>query len=67
MACNNLKTTNLKTRRSSKGLDHTKVGPFLIDEIVGLVNYRLQLPRKARIHPIFHISLLEPADKETSF
>lgn len=57
-----LLTKNLKTRRQAKKLDHVKVGPFLIAEQKGPVNYRLDLPKDARIHPVFHISLLEPAD-----
>ena len=61
----------MKTRRPSKKLDYKKVGPFLINKIYptndGLspVNYKLQLPPDARIHPVFHISLLEPADPNT--
>ena len=34
-----LLTKNLKTKRSSKKLDHIKVGPFLVDEQRGLLNY----------------------------
>ena len=60
-----LLTKNLKTRRATKKLDQVKVGPFLISEVRGPVNYKLQLPDDARIHPVFHISLLEPADPET--
>ncbi|GIZ39172.1 hypothetical protein CKM354_000256300 [Cercospora kikuchii] len=60
-----LLTKNLRTRRKTKKLDQVKVGPFLIDEARGPVNYRLKLPRDAKIHPVFHISLLEPADAET--
>ena len=60
-----LLTKNLQSRRQNKKLDHVKVGPFLIAEQKGPVNYRLELPRDARIHPVFHISLLEPADPIT--
>lgn len=60
-----LLTKNLKTRRKTKKLDQVKVGPFLIDEQRGPVNYRLTLPPDAKIHPVFHVSLLEPADAET--
>lgn len=60
-----LLTKNLRTKRPSKKLDHIKVGPFLIDAVISPVNYRLQLPEDAKIHSVFHISLLEPADPET--
>jgi len=59
------RSKNLRTTKSSKKLDHVKVGPFLIEEQKGPVNYRLRLPKDAKIHPVFHISLLEPADPET--
>jgi transposase InsO family protein len=60
-----LHTKNLKTKRPSKKLDHVRVGPFEIDKVVGPVNYRLRLPNDAKVHPVFHISLLEPADPRT--
>ena len=60
-----LLTKNLKTRRPTKKLDQVKVGPFLIKEQKGPQNYRLRLPKDAKIHSVFYISLLEPADKDT--
>ena len=52
---------NLKTKRPNKKLDYVKVGPFFIKSIKGPVNYKLELPTYAKIHPVFHISLLEKA------
>jgi hypothetical protein len=52
---------NIDTKRPSNKLDHKKLGLFKIDKKVGPVNYKLKLPNTMRIHPIFHISLLEPA------
>lgn len=53
---------NIKTKRPSDKLDHRKLGPFTIDEKTGPVNYRLKLPESmGRIHPVFHVSLLEHA------
>ena len=38
----------------------------MIEEIIGTVNYHLRLPKSMqRIHPIFHVSLLELALKNT--
>ena len=58
---------NFKTKRKTKKLDHVKVGPFFIDKVIGLVNYRLQLPPNAKIYLVFYISKLEPADAETPY
>ena len=55
---------NIRTKRPSQKLDHQKIGPFAIEERTGPVNYRLRLPESMkRLHPVFHISLLEPASQ----
>jgi len=51
---------NIKTRRPSKKLDHKNHGPFQIEKIVSPLAVCLMLPRKWRIHNVFHVSLLEP-------
>ena len=55
-----LRTTNLKTERPSKKLDVRLLGPFKVVKIVGLQAYRLSLPTSYKMHPVFHVSLLEP-------
>jgi hypothetical protein len=40
-------------------LDHKKLRLFRIKRIIGLVNYKLVLPKTMNIHPVFYISLLE--------
>jgi len=52
---------NIKTKRPSDKLDYKKLGPFPISQVISKTNYRLSLPETMRIHPVFHISLLEPA------
>ena len=52
---------NIKTRRPSDKLDHTKLGPFKIQEKLGPVIFKLELLAHMRIHPVFHIALLEKA------
>jgi hypothetical protein len=53
---------NIKTKRLSQKLDHQKIGPFTIEEKLGLVNYKLRLPKSmSKIHLVFYILLLEPA------
>lgn len=34
-------------------------GPFKIIKRIGEVSYKLELPDEARIHPVFHVSLLK--------
>lgn len=52
---------NIKTKRPSNKLDFKKLGPFEILEKIGDVNFKLRLPVTSRLHPVFHVSLLEPA------
>jgi phosphorylcholine metabolism protein LicD len=50
---------NVKTKRPSDKLNHKKLRPFKIDKKIGLVNYKLKLPKTMEIYLIFHVSLLE--------
>ena len=56
-----LSMENIKTTRPSKKLDFRRAGPFKIIAKVGNVSYKLDLPASmAALHPVFHISMLEP-------
>ncbi|KAL0937059.1 reverse transcriptase domain protein [Colletotrichum truncatum] len=52
---------NIKTKRPSDKLDFKKLGPFEITKKISEVNYELKLPETMKCHPVFHVSLLEPA------
>jgi len=51
---------NIQTRRPSRKLDHKNHGPFQVEKIVSPLAVKLTLPRKWKIHDVFHVSLVEP-------
>ena len=51
---------NISTTRPSSKLDVRRLGPFPIIGQIGTSSYRLQLPPSMHVHPVFHVSLLEP-------
>ncbi|GGV51932.1 hypothetical protein GCM10010495_81700 [Kitasatospora herbaricolor] len=51
---------NIKTTRPCDKLNYRKLNPFSVSEQINPVTYRLHLPESIKIHPVFHVSLLEP-------
>ena len=47
-------------RKVHKGLIRRYEGPFPLIGRFGKVSYRLQLPPKLKIHPVFHVSFIKP-------
>lgn len=56
-----LDTRHIKTTRPKKKLDDKYWGPLRVAAKVGSQAYKLDLPIDSQIHPVFHVSLLEPA------
>jgi hypothetical protein len=54
------KNFNIPSKKPSNKLDAIKYGPFTIKKKLANDNYELQLLNRMKIHPIFHVSLLEP-------
>jgi len=55
-----LRRKHIRTTRPSNKLDHKQIGLYTILEKVGSRAYKLHLLATVKIHPVFHISLLEP-------
>jgi len=51
------------TNEPAKKLSNQYLGPFKIIEVRERMNYRLELPENLHLHPVFHISQLEPYTK----
>ena len=56
----NLPTQHKSTRPLHKGLVRKYEGPFPIAKRVGNVSYKVELPSRLRLHPVFHASCLKP-------
>jgi hypothetical protein len=57
-----LNRKNIRTERSKLKFDAKYLGPFEIIKKISDVAFKLKLPENWKIHPVFHISLLEPID-----
>ena len=55
-----LNAKNMRTKRPTKKLTPRLYGPFKVREKRGNRAYKLDIPPRWKIHPVFHVSLLEP-------
>lgn len=59
-----LDARNLRTLRPQKKLDWKNIGPLRIEKAVSPYAYKLELPASMRVHPVFHVNLLRPAEND---
>ncbi len=59
-----LNTKNFVTRHLSRKLDHRRIGPYKIVKVVSPWAYQLELPVEVEIHPVRHVSYLNPVDDD---
>jgi hypothetical protein len=55
-----LESKNLKIGYPTRKLSPKQEGPFVIQEVLSRLSYRLKLPPQWKIHPVFHATLLTP-------
>ena len=56
-----LDTQNLFTKRPCRKLENRRAGPYPVKKVISTYAVELVLPEDIRVHPIFHVNLLEPA------
>ena len=62
-----LEGKNIRTTHPTAKLAPKRHGPFKIQQMMGPVTARLELPKQWTIHPVFHISLLTKAQTTPEF
>src|SRR3979490_2814931 len=61
-----VKAQFFRTTRPTKKLEEKYLGPFQVIARAGSHSYTLQLPDTMQaVHPVFHVSMLEPATPNT--
>ena len=54
-----LDSPHIWTKRASKKLDYKKMGLVCIEKAIGNWAFRLELPLRMKVQPVYHIGLLE--------
>jgi hypothetical protein len=55
----------MKTTRPSEKLDHQRLDPFFIVKQINVMVFQFKLPGSMKIHPMFHVFVLEPYHMST--
>lgn len=57
---------HIRSTRPKKKLDWKYLGPGTVTKVITPVTYQIDLPGLGSVHPVFHISLLEPYNPKGS-
>ena len=60
-----VRTDHIRTNRTARKLAERKISPFPIVSQPSAMSFTLRLPGTIRIHPVFHVSQLEPEHPNT--
>jgi hypothetical protein len=60
-----LDARHIRTARPSRKLDWKRLGPYAVKRQVSPYACELELPRELQIHPVHHISLLDPVARDS--
>jgi len=60
-----LRTDHIRMNRTARTLAEKKIGPYPIISQPSAMSFTLRLPGTMRIHPVFHVSQLEPEHPNT--
>ena len=58
------KGLNIRSQNCQKLKDRF-IGPYKVLQTVGKTSYKLQLPKGFRLHPVFHVDNLKPANSDS--
>jgi hypothetical protein len=61
-----LKAKYLKSERYSRKLDDEYKGPFKITKKIGRNSVELDMSHRSRVHPVWHVSMIEPIEEDKS-
>lgn len=56
-----LSTKNIRTARTSRKLVWKRISPFTVKVVISPYPYELDLLSNSQLHPVLHVSLLDPA------
>ena len=51
---------NLRIKEGTRALSKKWIGPYTVTEVISRHSYRLNIPKRNRLHPVIYTALLKP-------